>query len=305
MRLSLSIALVFCGVSLAVAWGAPGEEDPPISPYDSLWQQVSQLLADREYGSAAGLIEDAEGDPEFAPFKKQLATDRKDIAELQRFATLVKDSAAALKSGATLKQGSSAYTVEKYISDAEGDRLLLKGPNSSTATEKSLNELEYHSWIDLTQSKLTTSKADRYVLGMYLATVDHGNRKDARQALNLASAEGVTVNHWTDRLDAEEKVAAAAKDAKKAVRNDLILGAWRIIIHVPKKNDVIINAIFREAGRTNIKSTWRKAGDGRYVLTLPKGATARLELDPSGEHLKGRTTKGHKVTGLRQAKPRK
>ncbi|MDB5337665.1 MAG: hypothetical protein JWN70_3284 [Planctomycetaceae bacterium] len=305
MRLFVSIALVLFGVSFAVAWGAPGDEDPPVNPYDSLWQQVRQLLADREFGSAAGLIEDAEDDPEFAPFKKQLVTDRKDLAELQRFATLVNESAAGLKSGATLKQGSSTYTVEKYISDAEGDRLLLKGPNSATAAENSLNELEYHSWIDLTQSKLTTSKEDRYVLGMYLATVEHGNRKDARQALNLASTAGMTVNHWTDRLDAEEKAAAAAKDAKKAVRNDIILGAWRIIIHVPKKPDVIINAIFREAGRTNIKSTWRKSGDGRYVLTLPKGGTARLELDPSGEHLKGKTAKGHKVTGLRQAKPRK
>ncbi len=305
MRLSLSIGLVFLGASLAVAWGAPGDEDPPLNPYDNLWQQVSQLLADREYGSAAGLIEDAQDDPEFAPFKKQLETDSKDLAELQRFATLVKESAAGLKSGATLKQGSSTYTIEKFISDAEGDRLLLKGPNSATATEKSLTELEYHSWIDLTQSKLTTSKEDRYVLGMYLATVEHGNRKDARQALNLASTAGVTVNHWTDRLDAEEKAAAAAKDAKKAVRNDPILGAWRIIIKVPKKKDVIINAILREAGRTNIKSTWRKLGDGRYVLTLPKGATARLELDPSGEILKGKTTRGHKVSGLRQAKPRK
>lgn len=305
MRLAHLFAIAFLGVSFAVGSAAPKDDEPRVTPYASLWQQVSQLLADREYGSAASLIDDADEDSEFGSYKAQLATDRKDIAQLQRLATLVKKSAAELKPGAPLKQGSSAYLVEKFISDAQGDRLILKEKDGSAKVERSLNELEYQSWIDLTRSKLTTSKEDRYVLGMYLATVESGNRKEARQALNLASSDGVSVNHWTDRLDAEVKAAAEAKNAKQAVRNDRILGAWRIIIKVPKKPDVVINAVFREAGRTNIKSSWRKMGDGRYVLTLPNGGTARLELDPSGEILKGKTAKGFKVHGLRQAKPRK
>ena len=307
MRLSHVMIIALVVVSLSVGWAAPDDEEsqPQESPYSLLWQQVGQLLGDREYGSAADLIEDSQTDPELFEFRDQLARDRKDIAELQRFADLVKAQAAKLKSGDSIKVGSSTYKVVTYVSDAQGDRLTLQGASSSTPNEKTLNELDYQTWIDLTQKQLTTSAADRYLLGMYLATVDRGNRKDARQALNLAAADKFSVNHWTDRLDAEVKAAAAAKTAKKAVPKDPILGSWRIAIKFAKKPDIVINETFRESGRTSGKSTWRKRGDGRYVMTNPNGGTLQLELDPSGEKLRGTSPKGHKVQGIRQAKSKK
>lgn len=303
MRFSQLIAIAFVGFSAAVGWAAQEDDDKSReSAYVVLWRQVSQLLGDREYGSAAGLIEDSENDPEFSQFRDQLARDRKDIAELQRFADIVKAQAAKLKSGDTIKLGSSTYKVVKYTSDAQGNRLALQGQNSSTPIEKTLNELDYQSWIDLTQSKLTTSPIDRYLLGMYLATVDRGNRKDARQTLNLAAADKIAVSHWTDRLDAEAKAAEEAKTAKKAERKDPILGSWRIVIKFDKREDIIINETFREGGRTTNKASWRKRDDGRYVLTNPRGGTLELQLDPSGEKLRGTSAKGHKVQGFRQAK---
>ncbi len=168
------------------------DQDSDESPYSTFWEQVQQLLADREYGSAADLISDAETDSALAAYKTQLATDRKDVEVLQRFANLVAEQAAALKPGTKLTLGLIEHTVIKFVDDAEGERLILSTAKSSTPVEKSLDELDYRIWIDLTQSKITTSRQDRYMLGMYLASVARGNRKEARQILNLAAADGMS-----------------------------------------------------------------------------------------------------------------
>ncbi len=317
MRLSHLSVTVWLGLSFAVCLGICAEEQElSDTPYATLWTQIRQLLADREYGSAADLIADAETDPELAPFKTQLATDSKDVAVLQRFATLVTDTAAGLKAGEPLKLGAIDYTFVKFISDAKGERLVLAAPKSTTRIEKSITELDHRSWIELTQSKLTTSAEDRYMLGMYLATVARGNRKEARQSLNLAAADGQSVSHWTARIDTESKVAEKTKVDKKAVRDDPILGTWRVVVGERNTPQKFHNSTYRADGKvihTPIEpngtappaGTWRKRGDGRYAVTIGKGATVQWELDPSGEKMSGHMASGVPVHALRQAKTKK
>ncbi|MEK6262732.1 MAG: hypothetical protein AABP62_29395, partial [Planctomycetota bacterium] len=240
--LSLSLSFTVCHRTSA------DDKEAGETPYATLWSQVEQLLEDREYGSAADLIADAETDPDLASFKTQLATDRKDVDVLQRFAKLVKDQAVGLKAGAPLKVGAIDYTVVEFIDDAKGERLVLTTAKNPARVEKTLTELDYRTWIELTQSKLSTSAEDRYMLGVYLAACN-GNRKEARQTLNLAAADGKSVSHWTARLDAEAQATEAAKAAKKAIRDDPVLGTWRIVIGDQGKPQRLVNSTFRADGR--------------------------------------------------------
>ena len=317
MRLSLVSLTVLLGLTFSVRLGICADEtEPADSPYTTLWIQIGQLLADREYGSAADLIADAQTDPELAPYRNQLATDSKDIAVLQRFTKLVTDTAAELKMGDPLKLGSIDYKVVEFISDAKGERLVLTAAKSTTRIEKSITELDHRSWIELTQSKLTTSADDRHMLGMYLATVARGNRKEARQSLNLAAADGQSVSHWIARIDAEAKIAEKTKVEKKAVREDRILGTWRVVIGERGKPQSIHNSTFRADGKVihtpaepngtaPPAGTWRKRGDGRYAVTNAKGGTVQWELDPTGEKMRGQLARGIPVRALRQAKTKK
>ncbi len=314
MRLSIVSLTVLLILTFTVPLAITADDtEPGDSPYTTFWTQIGQLLADREYGSAEGLIADAQTDPELAPYRDQLTTDSRDIAVLQRFTKLVTDSAAELKMGDPLKLGAIDCKVVEFISDAKGDRLALTVARSGTQMEKSITELDYRSWIELTQSKLTTSADDRYMLGMYLATVARGNRKEARQLLNLAAEEGLVVSHWIARIDAEAIVAEKAKHDKKAVRDDPIVGPWRVVIGELGKPQSIHNATYRADGKVvhtpaepngtaPPAGTWKKRGDGRYVVTVANGATVQWELDPSGEKMRGRLARGTPVHALRQAK---
>jgi hypothetical protein len=280
-------------------------EDDLGSPYDQLWQQISALLEVREYASAQELIEEAESDPEMSRFKDRLKTDRKDIEELHRLATIVQEEAKKLKAGDPLKIGSTEYKVVRFVSDAKGDRLILESVTSSSKTEKTLAQLDPKAWLALAQPKLTTSAANRYRIGMFLASVEHGDRKAAREALNLAAAEKISVTHWTARIDAEAKAAEEERTAKKAALDDRILGTWRIVIG-EGKGEKRFNITFRPKGKTdNHTSTWRKVSESDYVLSAPKGATMRLNMGPKGEGLKGKLANGTHVQGFRQSKAKR
>lgn len=301
-----TMMLVIAGLaSDSVVSPVMGDESDKSFSYDQVWQQVSQLLAVREYSSAAEVIEDAEQDSDLKSFRDRLALDRKDIERLQYLAAQVREQASKLKPGDPLKVGSTEYKVVRFVTDAAGDRLELESSTSSSKTEKALAQLDPKSWLALAQPKLTTSAEDRYIVGMFQASVEHGDRKAARQALNLAATDKISVTHWTARIDAEAQAIEDERDAKKAALDDKILGTWRMVIG-EGKGERRINITFRPRGKTdNQTSTWRKAGEDRYVLSAPKGGTAHFKLGPKGEGFKGTLANGTPVKGFRQAKAKR
>ncbi len=306
LHTGFSWALLFLsGLCIAGPGTAYSEDADKSEAYQGVWQQVAQLLEVREYASALELVTDAENESGLAPFRDRLQTDRKDIEALQHLASLVKEQAAKLKAGESLKIGATEYKVVKFISDTQGDRLVLKSANSSTESEKALAALDPKAWIALAQPRLTTSAEDRYILGMFQASVEHGDRKAARQALNLAASDGATVTHWTARIDAEVQAQEDERLAKKAQAFDRILGTWRMVIG-EGKGERRMNITFLPRGKTDQRtSTWRKSGENDYVLSSGKGATARLSMGPKGEALKGKMANGAPVHLQRQAKAKR
>ncbi len=280
-------------------------QDDEQSPYDGLWDQVSQLLEAREYSSALAVITDAQDEPEMKKYKAQLEVDEADLKELQRLAKIVRDQASKLKAGDPIKVGSTEYKVVKFISDAQGDRLQLESPNSSSKTEKTLAQLDPKAWLALAEPKLSTTAEDRHMVGMFQASVERGDRKAARQALNLAAEAKIPVSQWTARMDAEVQAAQDEKSAKKAALDDKILGTWRFVIG-EGKGQRRFNITFRPRGKTDARtSTWRKAGGDHYKLTFPGGGTAHLEMGPRGEGMKGKMANGAPVHAQREAKSKK
>lgn len=293
---------IFGLLSASMLWA---QDEEKVSPYDQLWQQVSALLEVREYASALELITDAEADSELKNFRSELKADRKDIEGLQRLATLVQDQAKKMKAGDQLKIGSTEYKVVKVVSDAQGDRLVLESTSSSSKTEKTLAQLDAKSWLSLAQPKLTTSAEDRYVVGMYQASVEHGDRKAAKETLNLAASDKISVTHWTARIEAEAQAIEDEKSTKKAALDDRILGTWRLVIGEGKRQRQL-NITFMPRGKTdNRTSTWRKVAESDYVLSAPNGATARLTLRANGEGLRGKMANGAPVHGTRQSKAKR
>lgn len=298
-------SLVAVGLIGLLSMASVRADETAGSPYDQLWQQVSALLEVREYASALELITDAESDADLKKFRSELKTDRKDIEGLQRLAGLVKDQASKLKPGDPLKVGSTEYKVVKFVSDAQGDRLVLESSTSSTRTEKALAQLDPKAWLALAQPQLKTSAEDRYIVGMFQASVEHGDRKAARQALNLAAEDKISVTHWTARIDAEVKALEDERNAKKAALDDEILGSWRLVIGDGKKEKKI-NITFRARGKTDLRtSTWRKTSDGQYVLSFPTGGTARFRLVQNNEKIKGNMANGDPIRGAHQAKDKR
>ena len=295
-----SVCLV--GLIGLVLTSTAAAQDDDGSPYDQLWQQVSALLEVREYASAAELIKDAQSESDLASYKDRLRVDAEDVEELHRLATIVQKEAQKLKSGDKLKVGSTEYKVVKVVSDAQGDRLVLESTGTSSKTEKTLAQLDPKSWLSLAQPKLTTSAEDRYVVGMFHASVEHGDRKAAREALNLAASDQIPVTHWTARIDAEAKAAEEARTSNKKALRDRILGSWRLVIGEGKR-ERRLNITFQPRGKTdNRTSTWRKVGDRVYVLSAPNGSTMRLNMKAKGEELQGQMANGAPVHGIRQAK---
>lgn len=309
---SLAVVVLLAFLTIPVASMHSGsrcliaQENPEvIDPYKSLWGQLANLLAEREYGSAASLIEESRNESDFKPYLEQLKADLKDVRELQRLTKVVESEAAKLKPGDNIPGSPVTAKFVKLVTDVDGPKILYEAANSTKPVEKALYELDYRIWLTLLETGLSKSSEDRYLLGMFLASVERGDRKGARQLLNLAATEGVVIKHWIDRLDTEAKTAEEQKLAKKAKRDDAILGTWRMVIGKGKKErrDVVT---FKENGKTDIpRMTWRKRAEGHYVVTLPKGATAHLHLKDSDDKLAGSLVDGAPVHALRVATQKK
>ena len=280
-------------------------QDAPESPYEQVWNQVSALLEVREYSSAEEVIKEAQGEAGLSRFKDQLQTDLRDVTELKRLAKLVQDQAKKLKTGDTVKIGSTEHKLVKFVSDAQGDRLVLESTSGSSKTEKTLGKLDAKSWLALAQPVLTNSAEDRYVGVMYHASVHHGDGKVGQEALNLAASDKISVTHWTARIEAEAKELEEEKSAKKAALDDPLLGSWRMVIGEGKK-ERRINITFLPKGKTdNSTSTWRKVDLDSYALSAPNGGTAKFSLVQNGEVFKGRMANGARVYGTRQSKAKR
>lgn len=302
VQVVLWVAGVIASISLASA--SLGAETDALSPYDRLWRQISQLLEVREYRAALEVISDGETDPDLKAFKERLEVDRRDIQALQRLPMLVKEHFEKLNAGDPVKIGNVEYRFGRFVADAQGERIIVEAAGNSSPVEKGLNQLDPKSWLALAQSGLSTSAEDRYLVGMFHASVEHGDRKAARQALNLA-AEKVPVTHWIARIEAESKARDDARTAKRIEREDPILGLWRVVIGEGDKQKRF-NLVLRPDGKTDFRtSTWRKSKDEDYVLSFPNGATARISLGPRGERFKGSMANGTSVVGTRQAKTKK
>lgn len=299
------IGFAFGLLAFTLSTPAISQESEAQTPYDSVWQQVSQLLGVREYASALEVIADAENDSGLRAFREQLQIDRKDIQGLQKLAGLVKDRLTTFKEGDALKIGNSEYKFGRFVSDAQGDRIVLNSTADSSKSEKTLSQLDPKTWISLAEPKLSNSAEDRYIAGMFLASVEQGDRQAARQALNLAAAEKIPVSHWISRIEAEAKAREDELGAKKAELDDPILGTWRFVIGDGKR-ERRLNITFRARGKTDLKtSTWRKVKDDEYVISFPNGASARVNLGPKGEGVKGKMANGTPVKGLRQSKAKR
>ena len=117
-------------------------------------------------------------------------------------------------------------------------------------------------------------------------------------------------------MDAEAKLAESTKIAKKVARMDPIHGSWTVVFSpkgkpkygrkwtIQESGKMI--AFTEKPGKTPTPGTWRKRGDGRYVVTAGKGGgTSTLTLDPNGEQMKGHLTNKGSVHATRQATQKK
>jgi len=191
------------------------QEEQPKDAYQAAWDDVSEVLRRREYGSAIAKLDALAEERDLRDYGKQIEADKKAIGGLQVLERIVLEQAAKLEIGSTIEISGIEYTVAGYQKSSRGDSLILKSKSLGRETQKLIVDLPSSNWVKLAEADLKSLDNSAFVLGIFLAFDRIADRKAARKLLNEAASHGADVTPWLARLDAVEAVKNAAVSMKK------------------------------------------------------------------------------------------
>lgn len=271
--------------------------EKPKDAYQAVWDDVSELLRRREYGSAIAKLDALTEERDLRDYGQQIEADKKAIDGLQVLERIVLEQAAKLESGASIEISGIGYTLVRYEKNSKGDTLVLKSNSLGRETRKPVADLPSGTWLELAEADLESLDNSALTLGIFLAFDRVADRKAARKLLNEAASHGEVVTPWLARLEAVE---VSKKDSPKG-DSDPIVGKWSggfgpkampatyefrkngtgLMTIDPKVLDAMSPAPGQtrqqfEAARRLIQSmsfTWAKRANGTYSFTFKAGGT--------------------------------
>lgn len=210
---------------LSDAAGLLAKEEKPRDAYQVVWEEVSELLRRREYGSAAATLDSLAKEQDLRNYGTRLEADKNAIHGLQVLERIVLEQAAQLEPGSPIEISGIEYTLVRYEKSTRGDALVLKSKSLGRETKKQIVDLPAGTWVELAEFDLAALEAPELTLGIFLAFDRIADRKAARKLFNEAAATGEDVTIWLMRLDDAEKRQRAAA-GKPDGGNDPIVGKW-------------------------------------------------------------------------------
>lgn len=216
---------LFCtGLLVCLTLGANrlfAEDEKPKDAYRAAWDDVSELLRRREYGSASAKLEAMAKDQDLRNYGPQLEADRKAIHELQVLEQTVLQQAAQLTPGSPIEISGIEYVFVRYEKSTRGDALILKSKSLGRETKKPIVDLPSGTWVELAELDPASLECPELTFGIFLTLDRIADRKAARKLLNEAAATGEDVTVWLTRLEAGEKTAP-----DQTSKSDPIVGSW-------------------------------------------------------------------------------
>ncbi|MBI1346639.1 hypothetical protein GC163_10160 [bacterium] len=273
-------------------------EDIPKDHYQVAWDEVSEFLRQREYGSAAAKLDSLAKEQDLRNYGTQVEADRKAIHQLLVLERIVLEQAAQLEPGSSIEISGIEYTLVRYEKSTRSDALILKSKSLGRETKKSIVDLPAGTWVELAELDLVSLESPELTLGIFLTFDRIADRKAARKLFNEAAATGEDVSVWLTRLEAAEKQLAVA--GKPGKGDDPIVGKWdgqigprggvQATYHFQKKGTGMITVDpkvlatlkpspgqtlqqFETAKRLFqlVRFSWDKKEDGTYRVTLKDG----------------------------------
>lgn len=198
------------------------QDEKPKDAYQSAWEEVSEFLRRREYGSAFAKLDALAKEHDLRDYGKQIEADKRAIDGLQSLERIVLEQAAKLEPGTSIEISGIDYTVAEYQKSSRGDILVLKSKSLGREIRKPVADLPSGTWVELAEADLATLDNAALTLGIFLAFDRIADRKAARKLLNEAASQGEDVAPWLARLEAAE---ASKKETLKGM-DDPIVGKW-------------------------------------------------------------------------------
>lgn len=183
--------------------------------YHAVWDEVSELVKRREYGSALAKLDALAKERDLRDHARQIEADRKAMTGLQTLQRIVSEQAATLEPGSTIEISGVEYTVVQFETSARSDVLVLKTKSLGRETKKPILDLPSGTWVELAEADLASLEHPELTLGIFLAFDRIPDRKGARKLLNEAAAKGDEMTVWLERLEESEKNPSVAKKSKK------------------------------------------------------------------------------------------
>jgi uncharacterized protein YciI len=267
------------------------EEEKPKNAYESAWNDVSEFIRRREYGSAIAKLDSLSREQDLRAFGQQLDADKKAITSLQVLERIVLEQAAELEEGSTVEISGIGYTVVRYEKSTKGDGLILKSKSLGRETKKLIADLPSGTWVELAEADLKSLDNPSLTLGIFLGFDRIADRKAARKLLNEAAADGENVTPWLTRLDADETTKKIAGNNPKGNDDPLVgkwslnIGIWPASAEVRKNGTGTLNIDPRTIAAMKAKSgidrsafqsntlKWEKLKDNTYRITMQGGIT--------------------------------
>lgn len=197
------------------------QEEKPKDAYQAAWDDISELLRRREYGSAIAKLDALAEERDLRDYGKQIEADKKAIDGLQVLERVVLEQAAKLEAETSIEVSGIGYTVVRYEKSSKGDALVLKSKSLERETRKLVADLPSGTWVELAEADLTPLNNAPLTLGIFLAFDRIADRKAARKLLNEAALHGEDVTPWLARLGVAEKKLPVAGE-----KEDPIIGQW-------------------------------------------------------------------------------
>lgn len=299
------------------------QDAKPKEAYQTAWQDVSELLRRREYGSALAKLDSLVEERDLRDSGKQIAEDRKAIAGLQTLERLVREQAAKLSGGEPLEVSGISYVVVRYDSAAKGESLILKSRSTGKETTLLVADLPAVTWMYLVESQREALRARSFTLGVFLGFDRTADRKAARKFLNEAAQEGEDVMVWLARLDEQEARQKEALADRKAAKDDPVVGRWLVQMSTkdgagnfsvdfrkmggatstltPKSRDDVRRHRPRSSVPISTSGKWTREEDGSYRVSFSSGMTWEFTITDE-DHFDGKMPGGRSLKGVRQVK---
>ena len=203
-------------------------DEEPADAYQANWEQLSELLRRREYGSAASLLNSLAEKPELRQYGRRIESDKAVVGGLQILAQLVRQQAAQLSAGARLEISGIEYTLVSFEPNPTGDALILKSKAAGSELSKLVSELPSATWLDLAGANLDSLSDRALVLAVFLGFDQSSDIKAARKLFSEAAAGGNDVAHWLERLDAleAEKSRTPGKPSSSKDDEPTVIATW-------------------------------------------------------------------------------